>query len=240
MTTDDLDREAIAEAAKTMTCNQIAANCGIPPSTMYGYLKRNNIAPVTVKREYARHAELAELSKDMTKRQLSAHYKVAFSTIETALVRYGLQAKREENYIERESYSNIGELCQSMTVNDLMAHYERSEGAIRKALSQRGLSAVYQRFPAHLRKPKPKKAVQKKNYTDNWNRQPTVTGRVSGTADYAADFLRKECPIFRCKDDGKADFAGKMFRRGSRVMTEAELIGLAKRKGWQEFGSMAA
>lgn len=241
MSTEHLDKNAIAEAAKTMTCAQIANNCGVPHSTMHGYLKRNGITPIIIKKN--RYTELPAMAQYMTKRELAAHYKVAFTTIETALDRLGISAKREANYIERSLYSDLEELCKTMTVNELMAHYKRSEGAIRKALGARKLVAVYQRLPSHMKPSEPRK--KRSNLIkafSNWNNQtPSVfQQKIKSESDMAADFLRRECPIFRCTEDGKPNFAGKFFRYGTRLKTEDELVAIARRKGWQEFGSMAA
>jgi len=241
MSTANLDKSAIMEDAKYLTCNQIAAKHGIPPSTMHGYLRRNGIAALAIKRDYSKYDGLDELCQTMTKRELADHYGVVFSTIESALARKGLEAKRAPNYIDRSTYNDIAEMCKVMTVRQLTEHYGRSEDAVRKALAKRGLSAVYVRNPLHMRKEKQRKAVQK-NYTDNWGKRPQVSGRVETYADQAANFLRKECAVYRCKEDGKPDWTASHWRFGRRVMTEEELINTAKRKGWNgdQWGSMAA
>jgi hypothetical protein len=56
--------------------------------------------------------------------------------------------------------------------------------------------------------------------------------RPKGTADMAAQHLRRDAPVFRCKADGSADPKGKCWRYGNTVLSEQEMIAKAERKGW--------
>ena len=56
--------------------------------------------------------------------------------------------------------------------------------------------------------------------------------RAQGTADMAAQHLRRDAPVFRVDADGKANPKGKCWRFGTIVLTEVEMIAKAERKGW--------
>lgn len=51
-------------------------------------------------------------------------------------------------------------------------------------------------------------------------------------AGLAADFLRKFGPVYKCNDRGSADIAGSHWRRGSSILTDAEIIERAEYNGW--------
>lgn len=64
------------------------------------------------------------------------------------------------------------------------------------------------------------------------DRAPQIRGRVQGHADMAAQHLQKYAPVFRCSPDGSPNPKGSCWRYGSTVLTEAEMIARAERKGW--------
>jgi hypothetical protein len=66
------------------------------------------------------------------------------------------------------------------------------------------------------------------------DRGPRFDGQHSkGIADMAAQHLRREAPVFRCDADGAPNPKGKCWRYGNAVLTEAEMIAKAERKGWK-------
>lgn len=56
---------------------------------------------------------------------------------------------------------------------------------------------------------------------------------AKGVADMAAQHLRREAPVFRCDAGGAPNPKGKCWRYGNVVLTEAELLAKAERKGWR-------
>lgn len=56
--------------------------------------------------------------------------------------------------------------------------------------------------------------------------------QAKGVADMAAQHLRREAPVFRCKPDGSADPKGECWRYGNTVLSEQEMVAKAERKGW--------
>lgn len=68
------------------------------------------------------------------------------------------------------------------------------------------------------------------------DRAPQIRGRCQGHADMAAQHLQRFAPVFRCTADGDADPKGSHFRYGNSVLTEAEMIERAERKGFDPDG----
>ena len=60
---------------------------------------------------------------------------------------------------------------------------------------------------------------------DRHQRDMTLVGQ-------AADYLRRFGPVYRCNDRGAQAQGGKFWRRGSAILTDAELIERAERNGW--------
>lgn len=108
-----------------------------------------------------------------------------------------------------------------MTRRDLAAHYRRSTDTIRRWLSEAGVDA----------KPAPKLKL----VTGRADRQftPIVTTlRDMSQVGQAVDYLRKFGPVSRCFATGRLDPQGDHWRRGSAILTDAEIIGRARRNGW--------
>lgn len=57
--------------------------------------------------------------------------------------------------------------------------------------------------------------------------------RDMSEAGQAADFLRRLGPVYRCNALGRADFTGSMWRYGNVILSSADLIARAERKGWR-------
>jgi hypothetical protein len=68
------------------------------------------------------------------------------------------------------------------------------------------------------------------------DRAPQISGRTQGVADMAAQHLRRDAPVFRCDADGAANPKGKCWRYGNILLSEAEMMAKAERKGWNADG----
>lgn len=101
-------------------------------------------------------------------------------------------------------------------------------------LIHRGIPAVKTKaLKLGLRKPR----------TGGWGYTSEMSGRrfdgekAQDLADRAADFVRRHdrTQIYRCDADGQQSLKGQHFKYGfgSLVLTEAELIAKAERKGWR-------
>lgn len=56
----------------------------------------------------------------------------------------------------------------------------------------------------------------------------------NATAQYAKDWLQRQEPIWRCREDGAYDFTGSYFRFRGRVWDAAALMEKARDMGWSE------
>lgn len=64
--------------------------------------------------------------------------------------------------------------------------------------------------------------------------RPIFQGQhAKGVADMAAQHLRREAPVFRADALGEPNPKGKCWRYGGMVLTEAEMIAKAERKGFK-------
>lgn len=61
--------------------------------------------------------------------------------------------------------------------------------------------------------------------------QPVV--RPMTRTDFAADYLRRYGPVYRCDAKGAFSPIGQFYSRGGRVLTGDEVIARATRLGWQ-------
>lgn len=56
----------------------------------------------------------------------------------------------------------------------------------------------------------------------------------NAAAQYAKDWLQRQEPIWRCREDGAYDFTGSYFRFRGRVWDAASLVEKARDMGWSE------
>jgi hypothetical protein len=102
---------------------------------------------------------------------------------------------------------------------DLAKHYGVSVDTITRWRRVAGL----RRFPvtstAHFRSPGLSAAMTR------GRRDETLAGR-------AVDHLRRYGPVYRCREDGEPDFAGRFWNRGGHVLTDDDVIQRARRLGF--------
>lgn len=128
----------------------------------------------------------------------------------------------------------------TMTLAELGRLYSCDPSAVWKRLNRMGLKARVQTpeerseigrkacaVAREIRASKPKPIFQHR-----WRTRVQNTTNTLSQADLAANYLRRDCPIYRCDEAGKPDFTGQHYRRGSMVMTAKDLMDLARRKGW--------
>lgn len=135
-------------------------------------------------------------------------------------------------------YTNLAELAQTLTANEIAERYGITIKAARSALTRRKLSCVPMTQEARCEimqkvadaKPKP---IARPSRIRTWSLPAQTVTYVPHTLDeQAANYLRRECPVYRCWSTGIANPKGDHWRRGSMVLTPADIIALARRKGW--------
>ena len=138
------------------------------------------------------------------------------------------------------------ERAAEFTAFKLIFHYRTSWDVVMRWFAETGADRY--RVPSGP-KPKPKPPRKPKASAGSLSRMGHTTApivvehvrRDTTSAGQAADFLRRLGPVSRCNEAGRADIAGRFWRRGSRngVMTDAELVDLAVSLGWRAFGVAA-
>jgi hypothetical protein len=101
----------------------------------------------------------------------------------------------------------------TMTIKQLRLHYGRGPEVIHRWLGE-----------ANVR---PKKLTPGYQHAAR-----TVVHRDMSAMGQIADYLRYWGPVFRCNANGRADIKGTHWRRGSAVLTDAELTERAIIKGF--------
>ncbi|UIJ43705.1 hypothetical protein LZK98_11450 [Sphingomonas cannabina] len=152
----------------------------------------------------------------MTVPQLKAHYGVGENTITrwrklTGIVRMGPVVRAlPEDFARLANYKTRGDLAKHYAVSaDTVTRWRRAAGLPRFPVT----SAV------HFRGPGLSTALTR------GRRDETLAGR-------AVDHLRRYGPVYRCREDGEPDFAGRFWNRGGHVLTDDDVIQRARRLGF--------
>lgn len=112
---------------------------------------------------------------------------------------------------------------------DLAKHYERSGSTISLWTKRMGLVRSTAARLHSVPKPKPVPKARNKPFRLHGGHKPpeTVVFRDMTATGLAVEFLRRLGPVSRCREDGHLDPAGTMWRRGSRTLSDAEIVALA-------------
>lgn len=130
-------------------------------------------------------------------------------------------------------YTNLAELAQTLTANEIAERYGITIKAARSALTRRKLTCVPMTQEARCEiMQKVAKSKPKASRPRTWSLPAPVAYVPHTPGEAAANFLRRECAVYRCTDAGAASPKGNHWRRGSTVLTVEQLVALARRKGW--------
>ncbi len=165
-------------------------------------------------------ARVAEMNYD----QLRLHYKAGNQTVSRWMREAGLsRPKGNRAQTKRPVPTGFAKLA-DLSSAELQERYNCSKEIIRRWRAEVGVVPV----------PHRKKTVTGNMALAELNaRFSGQDNRPRGVAERAADVLRPYAPVYRCTDTGRADFTGKFWRYGTVVVTDAELIERAERKGFQ-------
>lgn len=129
----------------------------------------------------------------------------------------------------RHPMDDIETLCKDHTIAQMARRYGVQPCTVWKRLKRLGLKAYIE---THEEVSARAKATHRSpSYNYKRYKMPTQS-RPQGSADMAADFLRKFGPVYKCSADGKADYKGKHYRRGAHILTPSEIVEKAKRVGY--------
>jgi len=112
---------------------------------------------------------------------------------------------------------------------DLAKHYERSGSTISLWTKRMGLVRSTAARLHSVPKPKPVPKSLNKPFRMHGGHKPpeTVVYRDMGPVGLAVEYLRKLSAVSRCREDGRLDPAGMFWRRGSKTLTDQDVVALA-------------
>lgn len=177
--------------------------------------------------------EFREAARTMTRQQLAAHFRIGANQVRTLVSRTGaqpVQARFSPPPKYRAIPEDFAENARTMTRNQLAVHYVAGWITVNRWLAEMGIAPVtVQAMPP---KPRPAKVQAPRSAAA----LPTVLHRkiaptrTTTIYDDAADLIRRDMPVYRCTDKGRADHKGSFWRAGNTVLTPAELLIRADRK----------
>jgi hypothetical protein len=112
---------------------------------------------------------------------------------------------------------NFATLGPTMTRHEAQAFFGHGEVVVKRWAQEAGI------------------AFRKQISVVSGRRSPKVrdTARDMSRAGQAAEFLQKFGPVFRCTGTGAANPKGDHWRRGSTILSSADIIERAERNGWR-------
>jgi len=153
---------------------------------------------------------------------LAAHYGRATATISLWVKRLGLVRTADSTAgFNRPMPTDFIHVQNGLTIQELMLRYTVGRDIVRRWLSEAGIKRERFQQPLRLIKPNAYQTAP----VDRPHRDASRAGM-------AAEFLRRFGPVARCDARGRFDPNGFHWRRGSTVLSAAEVIERAERNGW--------
>lgn len=161
----------------------------------------------------------------------NAVLKRRYSVGETLLLKWrkaiGLSPSRRRPRGLKPIPEGFHQFASVMSLPELQAKYNAGEATVRrwrKEIGAKGLPHRKSRHPRQLRNPTPGQVfiAQANNHA----------AMKAGREEEAAQHLRRFCAVYRCGERGGADTKGGFWRVGNAVLTAAELMERAVRRGW--------
>lgn len=163
--------------------------------------------------------------------KLQKHYRASARVILRWLRMSGAPRSTFVPHNKRPAPDDLAKHAADMHVAALAKHYCAKDETVQRWLAESGLEAAVYVRP---RKEQPTKERARSEgrvlQLRAMNRLNLVTVRAWDAADEAADKLRRFSPVTRCDEQGRFDIAGKFWRVGRVVLTDAELIERAERR----------
>ena len=226
----------LTENAKTMTGAQLARHYGIGHQAISRHLKRAGLtaqrhAPVTNIEDMP---DIMEKAKVLHLAALARHYGLTAKKMAYRVKVLGIKpAPKPAQFgttksVADDKYADLAERAKEMHARALARHYGVTAPTITKTLRKRGIVAAPP--PKYIPRPNAKRTLPYKFIP---RATPFTDTRIKTHADLAAEFLQRECAVYHCDEDGRANPKGKFYRRGRAVLTPDEVIARAVAKGWR-------
>lgn len=174
--------------------------------------------------DYAAHAAVE------TTRELGLRYNVASST----MARWNREIGRAPMMGGRPALSipdDYAERARMTPQRALAEHYGVGRGTVQEWHKRAGVSR--ERKAAEPKPKAPKALIAPAKLVTHHKVMKVEVYRDFSVAGQAADFLRRLGPLWRCDADGRQTVRGRYWRRGSAVLTDAEIIARAMQRGWR-------
>jgi transposase len=186
--------------------------------------------------------DFREVAPGKSSRSLAAHYGIAAVVISRWRDECGIppfeRQKMGATFRKRNLPvpDDLAERAAEMGFVQLCVHYARNGKTVRRWLNETGISPVLRRHKAMVRPVRRVPAIRKAKPTPGYVALPQpsrISLRKSGREEDAAQHLRRYfIGVFHCDEDGRAKQDGTHWRCGNAVLTGAELIERAVRKGF--------
>lgn len=202
---------------------QVAAAVGVSRKSVINFVRTRKLGPWASRRGPASGlpmpADFAERREEMTNMQLCAHYGRGMSTVARWASECG--TRRVKSVYVKTGAATPADFAMHAhdTVANLCVRYGASRDVVRRWRAEAGV-VVRQALPFMPSRKPGNPGVA------------TRTQRDMSHVGQAADFLRKYSGVWRCTSTGSPKPDGTHWRRGSAILTDAELIERAERLGW--------
>lgn len=228
------------EHAPTARNSELTARYGVSESTIQAWRRKTGIPgkarPVARRATTPTPPDFAANAARMTQGELIAHYRMHRSTVVRMCVAAGVEPLSLAKAWERDNPPPEGfaDVARTMHLNGIVEHYGVSVQMARMWCRVTGA------VPKPFQRPVPHAAIAKVQRSSFLRPQPAFQNHVTrddSLEGRAADHLRRYGPVWRCADErGRFDPKGELWRVGNRVLTAAELIERAERKGFERDG----
>lgn len=217
------------------TAKEIAASLGVVRKTLLAAVKRHDLGPWKSRggeqaSGFRRDApvDFAEMAVKMSNPQLVKHYGCGSLLPARWRKELGLGEgpRMKSGPPKQKMPADFATWALGKSLRAISEHYGMSSEAARRFRVEAGIEAPPVGF--HRQPASPAPLITYAYMAAPLNR-PVRDGSRAGMA---ADYLRKFGAVFRCTAMGAADAKGSHWRRGSAILTDAEIIQRAEYNGW--------
>lgn len=163
----------------------------------------------------------------LTIRQLAEKSQMGTKAVREIIAVHGIKRQSlpsRKPVVERPD--NFADIQQGKSILELCRYYGRNKKTIRRWLAEIGVDR------AEARRSYATKPTRCARHILPFVAPTTVPARITTDAGRAATFLQHYGAVYRCNERGSPDIVGNRWRRGSAILTDAELIERAERLGW--------
>lgn len=217
MTTARPMPEGFAEQAKGLTARIICKRWKCRPTVARRWRKEAGLYTPRPERMATMPDGFAEYARGKLVKELCAEY----GRDKVVIQRWRMEAGLGKNTrVPVTSVETLRDMAHRMTLKGIAAHFKVSTATMRRAYHNAGVA---------YGKPVPEPQPATRLVLSPALHRPLL----NATAQYAKEWIQRQEPIWRCREDGGYDYAGSHFRFRGRVWDVAALVEKAREMGWQ-------